>query len=1237
MAASQEQKVDYLLKKIGYVSSKTGIAEDSGISGTKKAPFAEPIPSPLVTPSTSIWADSTLVPSTPPNSNTSYVGIYGSGNAFQMTYDNTVSGNRSFVARTTAGDQSSAISGDWIDPSFGADYAVVVYKGDPNSGGVSLPAAGSGSNDTWFFDYSSGVLNFNGTVVPTGITTNNVYLVGYRYTGAKGLLPPAGEAQFSTLEVTTGISTFGGDLDVNASVDISNNLNVSGIATLSDLEVVGSGTPTISSPGTLNLNANTVAISTDLTVGDLLTADNITLVGTGNTATITGPDNIVIDPATVGDNTGTVIILGDLRVDGETTTINSTTLTIDDKSIVVASGATDSAAANGAGIEVDGAGATFQYSHTGTKWVSNKDLQAEAFIKTSNSAGFLKADGTEDTNTYLTSETDTLDSVTNRGSTTTNNITVGKLSVIGTGNTGIIDSTNSDIIINPLSGGDANAGRVIIQGGLQVDGTTTTINSTTLTIDDKLIVVSSGATDGLTADGAGLVVDGADAHLKYHYNAGSNETFELNKNVGIGTDNADAKLDVRGDVDITGNLVVTSTDADSGFAPYIDLYRNSPSPDVSDTLGRIRFYGENDADEKTLYGYIQGEIIDETDGTEDGVIKTYVITNGTNEQRFSVSGSSSTKFFNKSVLLTSGVDLIFEGATNNTNETTLTVVDPTQDNTITFPDATGTVLLNVIEDTTPQLGGNLDANSKDITGVNNLNVSGISTFTDNVSFGSTATFGDDDKLKFGDDGDLHIFHDGNYSYIKDTGTGGLVINTDALYIKNASDTEALAYSVQDSAVSLYFDNSKKFETIGAGVTVTGDLLVSNDARISGVLTVGQSSVTIDGTDNSIHGYDVLIAPPKKNSTVELTVTVATKTNEHRYYNQQSANGYHVNGVEAPFLTLTPGRTYRFDQSDTTNSNHPLRFYREASDTSTLYETNVTYGSASPGQTGAYTQIVVTDDTPTILHYQCSSHLLMGNSLQCNSTSSSIDGVSSGIYGDGRYVPQITVNTEGKITSISAVEIFNNGLGSDLDLNNYNIAGTGGVNITGIVTATSFRGDAANMTGLTGVGAGTYGSANTIPVVTVASDGRIESISTVLASGGGGGGGGSAAVTRTVTSFTATANQTTFNVSYTVGTIDVFVNGSRLSAAEFTATNGTSVVLATGASVGDVVDVAAYASSLGMDIRNNGTSVGTATTINFSTDLNVSMNGNTATVTSTASGGSGGGISEELAIAYSIAL
>ena len=58
-------------------------------------------------------------------------------------------------------------------------------------------------------------------------------------------------------------------------------------------------------------------------------------------------------------------------------------------------------------------------------------------------------------------------------------------------------------------------------------------------------------------------------------------------------------------------------------------------------------------------------------------------------------------------------------------------------------------------------------------------------------------------------------------------------------------------------------------------------------------------------------------------------------------------------------------------------------------------------------------------------------------------------------------------------------------------------------------------------------------------------------------------------------FTATASQTTFTVSSTVGLVEVYLNGARLSAADFTATNGTTVVLGTGALVGDTVDIVVY--------------------------------------------------------------
>lgn len=63
-----------------------------------------------------------------------------------------------------------------------------------------------------------------------------------------------------------------------------------------------------------------------------------------------------------------------------------------------------------------------------------------------------------------------------------------------------------------------------------------------------------------------------------------------------------------------------------------------------------------------------------------------------------------------------------------------------------------------------------------------------------------------------------------------------------------------------------------------------------------------------------------------------------------------------------------------------------------------------------------------------------------------------------------------------------------------------------LNVSGVVTATSFSGDGGNLTGLTGASAATYGDGGSIPVITVNSDGRITGISTATNTGGGGGGG-----------------------------------------------------------------------------------------------------------------------------------
>ena len=156
---------------------------------------------------------------------------------------------------------------------------------------------------------------------------------------------------------------------------------------------------------------------------------------------------------------------------------------------------------------------------------------------------------------------------------------------------------------------------------------------------------------------------------------------------------ADAAMPKTGGT-FTGDVTLTDTDAGSGAGPQISLFRNSASPADNDLLGRVAFQGENDAGQLFAYATITGKLLDNTDGTEDGGLTLSVGQAGSAvTTRISLQGYGDTVFSNKSVRLNTGVNLKFEGATDNTNETTVTVVDPTDDRTITLPDATGTVAL----------------------------------------------------------------------------------------------------------------------------------------------------------------------------------------------------------------------------------------------------------------------------------------------------------------------------------------------------------------------------------------------------------------------------------------------------------------------------------------------------------------------------------------------------------------
>ena len=162
----------------------------------------------------------------------------------------------------------------------------------------------------------------------------------------------------------------------------------------------------------------------------------------------------------------------------------------------------------------------------------------------------------------------------------------------------------------------------------------------------------------------------------------------------------------------------------------------------------------------------------------------------------------------------------------------------------------------------------------------------------------------------------------------------------------------------------------------SGTTLTR--VVSESSNSDNALTLsGNASVFIAAVADDLNKVTAsTFAEKHVNGQTNIVVKVVTKTSEHRYNGTGSSSGYTLDGTESPYLELMAGKTYRFDQSDSSNSGHPLRFYEEA-DKTTAYTTGVTTNGTA-GSSGAYTQIAVTGATKSLIYYQCSAHGYMGN-------------------------------------------------------------------------------------------------------------------------------------------------------------------------------------------------------------------------------------------------------------------
>ncbi len=213
--------------------------------------------------------------------------------------------------------------------------------------------------------------------------------------------------------------------------------------------------------------------------------------------------------------------------------------------------------------------------------------------------------------------------------------------------TNLVAPTNADLTFTTSGTGN------IVLDAVTVRGTTfSAADSTKITIAEALDVTGALTFSGITlptSDGSAGQVLQTNGSGTLSFASISVGDLDITGSTIASPSNAHLTLDPSGtgnvklnaDTDITGSatitttttddsLLITSTEDSNSAAPVLTLKRNSSSPADADYLGRIKFKGENDADQEVQYGSISGKILDASDGTEDGAIEFNVKKAGSN-------------------------------------------------------------------------------------------------------------------------------------------------------------------------------------------------------------------------------------------------------------------------------------------------------------------------------------------------------------------------------------------------------------------------------------------------------------------------------------------------------------------------------------------------------------------------------------------------------------------------------
>ena len=177
-------------------------------------------------------------------------------------------------------------------------------------------------------------------------------------------------------------------------------------------------------------------------------------------------------------------------------------------------------------------------------------------------------------------------------------------------------------------------------------------------------------------------------------------------------------------------------------------------------------------------------------------------------------------------------------------------------------------------------------------------------------------------------------------------------------------------------------DASSLDTNSDGDACTGLRILDCNFNVAGMTVQvlkdgdGQDPIMLNLTEDQSGNFDFTDTGGLPSTT---EITEATRTYAVTVVNA-GGNKFALGGVTAPAINLLKNHTYIFDQSDSTNNGHPLRFSTTSNGThggGAEYTTGVTV-VGTPGSSGAFTKIVTTAETPNLFYY-CVNHSAMGNS------------------------------------------------------------------------------------------------------------------------------------------------------------------------------------------------------------------------------------------------------------------